>query len=255
MKNVLLTSSMLFSVSCLLTDGSTFIVDFRDSGTSDIPNANTVDPTTSGSNQPVSFFSGTNILSTDGLDQLTLDNFNVSAAPSGTILGFNRQLNLPSVINTGDLPSWATESAARSAPSVLGPSGSLTTLNFEVSGFQPNQDQITVSFISSWLNDAGGGNVWNMTINGTFSDGNGSQNFNGYTNGRNALSFADLDWSNLTADAGGTLNFSFTTTDRRISLNAMEISVIPEPGTYALFAGAFSLLGLVIYRRLKPSRK
>lgn len=248
-KIVLLTASLLAFVP--LTQATIFLVDFRWSGESDIPDANTVNPFTSGSNQPAAFKDNITLTATNGVDQLTLGSFSASAADGSDPLSFDRsQLN--SDEDSATRPAWATADAARTMPSIVGGSGTLITLSYTISGLTPNVP-VEVSMISSWMNDSGGNTSWNISINGMTSGDSAS--FNGFTNGRvdgsTVIPYANLTWPEpvgLTANGDGELNFVMTTEDRRISLNAMEITVIPEPSVYALLFGA-GALGFVLLRR------
>lgn len=252
MKKRLLLLSLGLVASATVSQAAIYIVDFVNSGTTDIPNANTIDPITSGTNQNITFIGDTNFTDTTGGSSLTIGSFAASASGGGNVITVLRDSG--NGVDSSTLPSWATESSVQSAPTALGPSGQTTTLTFSVSGFSPNETGIDVSFISTYLNNAGGGNLWAMTVNGVTSGDSAS--FNGYTNGYSngtstIIPFADLDWSGLTADASGAIDFSISTTDRRIALNAMQITTVPEPSTYVMILGFLALGGCLIRRRMR----
>lgn len=250
MKKSLLLLSLGLIASSTVSQGAVYLVDFVNSGTTDIPNGNTIDPITSGGNQAITFINSASFNDTTGTSSLSIGNFAASASGVGSVITVLKDNTTP--VDLATLPSWATTAAAQGAPTALGPSGQTTTVTFEVSGFAPGETGIGVGFISTYLNNAGSGNFWSMTVNGLTSGDSAA--FNGYTNGYTELDgsptypFADLSWTGLTADAGGVINFSISTTDRRISLNAMQITTVPEPATYALLLG-LATLGVCLLRR------
>ncbi len=103
-----------------------------------------------------------------------------------------------------------------------------------------------------WIASRSGNNSReaDFTIGGSFSNvisGNAVSSDDFVTNAEDGTY---MEWSGLSADGSGELIFSATQTNNQYAVfgNALRIEVIPEPSTYALFAGALGL-GLVLLRR------
>lgn len=65
-----------------------------------------------------------------------------------------------------------------------------------------------------------------------------------------------LVWNNVTPDGSNeiTINFETPGGDARASINAMQVTAVPEPSTYAAVMGAFAI-GMLLLRRRMAARK
>jgi len=174
----------------------------------------------------------------DGTSTISLENISINGAGRGFYSSEGA--------GSPTLPTWLSSydtSAARDHNWVIDDGTNKPVLTFDLAGLNPGD---SVDFRMWAGNYDNGSDVIDVTIEGDFSDGNVSDNFNWGVNG-NSTSI-ELVWTGLTVPVDGTLSLSFEALDRRLGLNAMQITTVPEPSTYALLFG-LGTLGLVLIRR------
>lgn len=106
--------------------------------------------------------------------------------------------------------------------------------------------------------DAGGISLLNI---GWWSDAGGTQNLvvdisNYDTSNGTTLSLIDVQWATFDSTiwesvqlTGGTGDFTYTADGSGTVLSLQNISVVPEPSTYALIAGVLGLVSVLLRRR------
>ncbi|MFP4053926.1 MAG: PEP-CTERM sorting domain-containing protein [Phycisphaerae bacterium] len=177
----------------------------------------------------------------NGVDTIGLTDMAVSSSDRGF-----------SSSNSIDIaPDWVTEDAANDFEWLFDNNGDGTVqLSFNLSGLDTTPGvTYTVEIWSARANNSS--SFVDVTIDGAFSDGGLSNDFNwgneGLT-GKDANGTADvLTWSNLAA-SDGDLTVNIVGTDR-LGVNAMRITQIPEPATMALL----SLGGLAVLKRRRSA--
>lgn len=123
-----------------------------------------------------------------------------------------------------------------------------------ISGFNAS-DVIDVQWIAnnSQFDAPGTGRIMDATINGSFSNTISGDAVSSDDFVTNADKTEYMEWSGLTPDGSGNLVFEHGpgagNTSFYTVLTAMEISVVPEPGSFALLGGLFSLAFVMIRRR------
>ncbi|MCD8483494.1 MAG: PEP-CTERM sorting domain-containing protein [Verrucomicrobia bacterium] len=98
---------------------------------------------------------------------------------------------------------------------------------------------------------ATGNRVATITVGGlTTSEDVSSSGFNSLNDGWNNGSI--LRWSGVSPDVNGAIGISFTAAgSNSLFINAMQVTAIPEPSTYAALFGLLSLGCVLVIRRRK----
>jgi hypothetical protein len=174
------------------------------------------------------------------------NNYDLNGAGNTTTAGTLNETGIADLIDSlgasSGLPSWFSTSDAAMRESYVW--GSLLDVTYTFSGFQTT-DVVAFSFL---IDATTGANNRRVAVGGT----------SGYTLGESQTRIAD---ASLIFDDGTTVTGATSYTiilDRQTagdsfsgSIPAMQITVVPEPSTYALLAGFLTLGVVLVRRRLK----